>query len=154
MSTSCTSCAIATEVADAILKIDTRIRNCVTILFVYVIIVIATIGIIFFLASQMWMLYSQWRVMASDASPQVDSFVSATSISIGDNEVYGREAAALDTSNTVMVGQKIDQGMAALEATYAAYNKQIGDYAKNVLKKPADDLFDRGVLDRGNDDWV
>lgn len=151
--TGCSVCTITTEVTEAILKIDTKIRQAGTILGIYVLVIIAITGIIVYLATNMYTLYRQWRVMAASADPVVDSITvgGAAYVSLGDDELY-----MADVENPVdepSVRDKVNQGMDALEATYAEYNKQITEHSLNVLRKPADDLINRTVLDRTNDDF-
>ena len=157
MSTICDACPIMrNDVVESIRLIDTNIRMCMTTIFVYLLIMAATMGIIVFIAQNMWTLYNQWRMMAMTASPPIDSFMSSsTAIGLGDNEVYRTEMPGSKANkNPPPVGEMIDQSMSALEDKYAKYNKQIADYSINVLKKKeTEDVFDRSVLDRGQDDW-
>lgn len=73
----------------------------------------------------------------------------------GDDEVYEediRDAGGVkdETDNEYA---KIRSKMKEIEATYAAYNKEMGNFARNKLNRNPDDLMDRRILSRENDNF-
>lgn len=156
-SQNCYTCAqLSTDVTQAILKLEAKIRTSALILVIFGTVALALVAIIAYLLKSLWELYSTWRAMVKKSTTVVaslDMFKDMPNVGASaDNEIY-----ASDTDlnlRTPTIGEKINVGMTRLEKTYSDYNKQIAAYSVDVLKKPADDAIDRRVLDRTNDDLV
>lgn len=148
---SCAPASISSAVTKEIWRVDKQMRSAAGVLLMYAVIVLATIAIVAFLVSQMIGMWRQWRLMAAAADPLLPSVTSDTFVASGDDEVYKRDVQS--TGDGTNVRDRINAGMAALEQTYAEYNKQVQKHAKDVLKQPdLDDRIDRRVMDRAHDD--
>ncbi len=147
------STGVGQNIHDTQIMIDTWIRKTTTLLGVYGLSVIATLGICLFIANAMWHLYRDWRVMSKKAEPVgLDDFNVSSHMSSTDDEVYRAEVSRYEDAGP-SVGEKIMRGMGALENRYAEYNNQITQYSNKVLKTRADDLVNHSVLDRKADDF-
>jgi hypothetical protein len=150
------SCPVAlkpNDVGETLARLDAAIRQSALVLVVFACVIAALIGISIFLLNAMLALYRQWRLLSQRISPHVDKDSVGTIESMGDDEIYKADIeSSIDVKPSA--GQRIQGAMRQLEADYAGYNKQITEYTKKVLKqKQPEDIFDRRVLDRKNDDF-
>jgi hypothetical protein len=139
------------SVREAKLQVDNAMRRSYKELGLYFLCICAIVVIMYFLFNWLYRLYRQWRVMAATVDPPLDKYIVGSFENTGDDEIYQQDL--YDQRPVASYGEKIERGMAALESTYGEYNKQIKKYSKDVLKKAPEDIIDRGVLDRDNDDF-
>jgi hypothetical protein len=145
----CTGPQVNTTISANILRIDKQLRSSLSILFMYSVVLFATLGIIVMVIFSMSSMYRQWRLMAAAPPGSVDVTIDPFT-AVGDDEVYQSDVALAASGPSI--GDRINAGVNALEQTYSAYNKQIASHAINVLKQPdLDDRIDRQVLDRKHD---
>lgn len=154
MAPQCSPCAIMTsEATQSIVRIDARIRRSSLILVIYGAIMLSLIGIMVYLLNSILSLVQQWRYMSRMARPDTSIVNTGAFAATGDNEIY-RSDVENPADVRPSVGSQINAGMNELQVKYSAYNKQIRDYSNNVLKQSVpEDVFDRGVLNRVNDDF-
>lgn len=149
----CNACtSVTTGISESILLIDAKLRMAMIVLAIFATVFLATLGIIAFIVNTLYNLFRNWRMMAAKSDPPMTVESTGVFVSMGDDEVYQADVEN-PASSPPSVADQINKGMASLERTYSEYNKQITDYSQNVLKKPVDDVFDRSVLDRADDDF-
>jgi hypothetical protein len=66
-----------------------------------------------------------------------------------DGELYPEETAVREPppSDKSVVQRRIER----IKKQYAAYNKEIADYSRRVLKREPDDLYDERIISRNDD---